>query len=196
MRSINYIIVEVDSAYNNDKDIGNGINITVNTSIESVEHINRVAKVVKAPDFTMLEEGDEVIVHHNIFRLRNDQMGLEVESNYWIEDNKYFVPLTEVFMYRRGDSDWKALDPYCFVKPIEQEQPEQVQGIYVKDMEDNYKGMVKNTGVMAYVNESLKSLGVSDGDTIAFSNYSEYEFTIDGELYYKMATKDIIGIYK
>ena len=196
MRSINYIIVEVDSAYNNDKDIGNGINITVNTSIESVEHINRVAKVVKAPDFTMLEEGDEVIVHHNIFRLRNDQMGLEVESNYWIEDNKYFVPLTEVFMYRRGDSDWKALDPYCFVKPIEQEQPEQVQGIYVKDMEDNYKGMVKNTGVMAYVNESLKSLGVSDGYTIAFSNYSEYEFTIDGELYYKMATKDIIGIYK
>ena len=196
MRSINYIIVEVDSAYNNDKDIGNGINITVNTSIESVEHINRVAKVVKAPDFTMLEEGDEVIVHHNIFRLRNDQMGLEVESNYWIEDNKYFVPLTEVFMYRRGDSDWKALDPYCFVKPIEQEQPEQVQGIYVKDMEDNYKGMVKNTGVMAYVNESLKSLGVSDGDTIAFSNYSEYEFTIDGELYYKMATKDIIAIYK
>lgn len=196
MRSINYIIVEVDSAYNNDKDIGNGINITVNTSIESVEHINRVAKVVKAPDFTMLEEGDEVIVHHNIFRLRNDQMGLEVESNYWIEDNKYFVPLTEVFMYRRGDSDWKALDPYCFVKPIEQEQPEQVQGIYVKDMEDNYKGMVKNTGVMAYVNESLKSLGVSDGDTIAFSNYSEYEFMIDDELYYKMATKDIIGIYK
>ena len=73
-----YVIVETDSAYNNEKKITEDISIVVNTTIESVEHINRKGKVIASPSFTILKEGDEVILHHNIFRLRNGVKGEKV----------------------------------------------------------------------------------------------------------------------
>lgn len=192
MPSINFVIVEADSAYNNETESG----IVVNTSIEDVSRINRIAKVIEAPEFTILEKGDEIIVHHNIFRLRNDMKGEVVQSNFFLEENKYFVPLTEIFMYRRKGGDWNAIAPYCFVKPIKKEKVEKIGSVFLPQLEDKttHKGMIKNTGIMSYPNDSLSELGVKKGDKIIFSKNSEYEFDIEGELYYKMSTKDIIGL--
>ena len=101
MKSINYLIVELDKAYENEVEVSTGEKVIVNSTIEDVSFINRKARVVSAPEFTILQKGDEVIVHHNIFRLRNDVKGVVAPSNYDIGDNKYIVPLTEVFMYKR-----------------------------------------------------------------------------------------------
>lgn len=195
MGSINYVIIEAEQAYNNEIEISNGNTLVVNTTIESIEHINRIGKVIDAPEFTILEKGDEVIVHHNIMRLRNGVHGVQVESNFHIEDNKYFVPLTEVFMYRRNGGEWKAIDPFCFVKPIKQDKKEKIGSLLLPEnsTEGTHKGMVKNQGIMMYPNKELEELGVVKGTRVIFSDYSEYEFMIDGELFYKMSTKDIIG---
>lgn len=190
MKSFNYIIVEVDSDYNNEVKIAENLSVVVNSTIESVEHINRVAKVISAPSFTILEEGDEVIIHHNICRLRNGVSGEQTKSNYHLEDNKYFVPLTEVFMYKR-EGVWKAISPYCFVKPIKSEEIK--SDLVVIDSSDTHKGMQKNIGIMSYPNPWLESQDINSGDTIAFSDDSEYEFKIDGEVYYKMSNNDILG---
>lgn len=190
MESINYLIVELDSAYNNEEEISTGDSVIVNSTIESVAHINRVATVKSAPSFTILKEGDKVVVHHNIFRLRNDPKGNMVESNYYIEDNLYFVPLTEVFMYKR-DSDWIAIDPYCFVEPIIKKSEE---GFSLQPSEDTYKGYLKNEGIITYLNKELTLQGLKRGDRVKFSKNSEYEFNIDSKLYYKMSTKDILAV--
>ena len=187
MSTINYVIVEVEKAYNNEVVLSTGLNIVVNTTIESVEHINRKAVVVEAPDFTVLEEGDEVIIHHNILRLRNGVGGKMVSSSFHLEGNRYFVPLTEVFMYKR-DGDWVCLDPFCFVKPVKAQGQELYLG---KD--STHKGMEKLRGVMIHPNSQLKAMGIEKGDNIIFSPNSEYEFSIDGELCYKMATRDIMA---
>lgn len=192
MESFNYIIVEVESDYNNEKRITDDISIVVNTTIESVEHINRKAKVISAPDFTILKSGDEVIIHHNICRLRNGVKGKMVNSDFWIEDKKYFVPLTEVFMYKRGDDDWKAIAPYCFVEPIKYEDNSNSL-IKLIDTSETHKGMIRNIGFMRYSNQILNDYNINDGDLIAFSDNSEYEFIIDNKLYYKMSVKDILG---
>lgn len=192
MESFNYIIVEVESDYNNEKKITDDISIVVNTTIESVEHINRKAKVISAPDFTILKSGDEVIIHHNICRLRNGVKGKMVNSDFWIEDKKYFVPLTEVFMYKRGNNDWKAIAPYCFVEPIEHEDNSNSL-IKLIDTSETHKGMIRNIGFMRYSNQILNNYNINDGDLIAFSDNSEYEFIIDNKLYYKMSVKDILG---
>ncbi len=186
--TINYIIVEVDQAYQNKVD-----GITVNSSIESVEHINRIAKVVEAPDFTILNKGDEVVIHHNIFRLRNGLRGKRLQSNYHLEGNKYFVPLTEVFMYKRDDSDWNAIRPFVFVKPIKKEDVK-VGNVIINSSEQNsHKGMIKQHGIVKYPNDELVRNGVNVGDKIIFSTWSEYEFNINGETLYKMSTKDILA---
>lgn len=186
--TINYIIVEVDEAYVNEV---NGI--VVNSTIESVGHINRIARVVEAPDFTILKKGDEVVMHHNILRLRNGIRGKKVQSNYHLEGNKYFVPLTEVFMYKR-DSDWEAIRPFVFVKPIPKEDVKIGSFIVDANEANSHKGMKKLRGIIKYPNYELLANGVNTGDEIVFSEWSEYEFNINGEILYKMSTKDILAV--
>lgn len=192
MQTFNYVIIEVEEDYNNEKKLSENCSIIVNNTIESVEYINRKAKVISAPSFTILQEGDEVIIHHNICRLRNGIKGEVVKSNYFIEDKKYFVPLTEIFMYKRDGGDWKSISPYCFVKPIKDDT--KISNVLdVIDTSDKHKGMIKNTGIMMYSNEYLESNDIKKGDTVIFSDYSEYEFLIDDEIYYKMCNNDILG---
>lgn len=188
MKSINYVIVELDKPYLNEVELSNGSSFIVNSTIENVDYINRVATVIESPDFTILKKGDKVVAHHNIFRLRNGMKGERLQSNYHIEGNKYFIPLLEVFMYDSGNG-WEAIDPYCFVKPIKQEQG---NGFQLSLKETSYKGRVPQHGIMWFPNKSLKEQGVERGDKVFFSKYSEYEFNIDGELYYKMKTTDIL----
>lgn len=191
MKSINYAIVELDEAYNNSVKLTTGEDFIINSTIEDVSYINRVAKVIAIPEGLTVKEGDLVIAHHNIFRLRNDFKGNPIQSNYFIEGNRYLVPLTEIFMYKRDDSDWVPLNPFCFIKPINFEHNE---GFEMPLIEASYKGKIRNMGEMVYPNPELLSQGVKKGDIIMFNQWSEYEFVINGELYYKMSTRDIISV--
>lgn len=185
MISVNYVIVEVQELYVNTED-----GFIVNDSIENVESINRVATVISAPKSTIIKTGDQLIVHHNIFRKKYDVSGKQINSNFWLEDNKFFVPLTEIFMYKR-DSDWIAIDPFCFIKSIPSDETK-VVGFNLS--ENIHKGMKKHTGIVSYSNNILESRGIRKGDRVVFSKNSEYEFKIDGILYYKMKSKDILGV--
>ena len=186
--TINYIIVEIDEAYNNEED-----GIVVNSTVESIQHINRTARVLEAPDFTILKKGDEVVCHHNIFRIRNGIQGQKVKSNYNLEGNIYFVPLTEVYMFKR-DSDWNAIRPYVFVKPVNYEDKKFGNIIITGADSNTHKGKEKLKGVIKYPNDELVHNGVKEGDEVVFSSFSQYEFNINGETLYKMSTKDILAI--
>lgn len=194
MKAVNYMIVEVDSAYNNEKKIGD-VSLVVNSTIESVEHINRIAKVVASPEFTPIKAGDEVIIHHNICRLRNGVKGKLVQSDYHIQDNMYFVPLMEIFAYKPINGEWTALAPFCFVEPIKDET-KQIGSILVQNSGDVHKGMLVRQGIIQYTNPELEEYGVIKGDHISFSADSEYEFVIDGKVYYRMKTTDILGKFE
>lgn len=185
MEAVNFILVEVDNEYNNEI---NGV--IINSTVENVECINRIATVISAPEFTILQKGDKIMVHHNVTRKKNDVKGNTIKSDFHIEDNLYFVPLDATFMYKRDESDWVSIDPYCFLKPISAEESE---GFALSIAEGSYKGMKYNVGTMWYPNKHLSQQGAVRGDKVAFREYSEYEFWIDGELYYKMSTSDVLG---
>lgn len=189
MKAVNYLIVELDEAYLNTVEVSSGEKVIVNSTIESVEHINREATVISAPEYTILQKGDKIIAHHNIFRLRNDTKGNTIPSDYHIKDNLYFVPLTEVFMYNR-DGKWLAIDPHCFVEPIVKQKSK--DGFDLSDDEGSYKGRVDLKGILRFPNQSLLDQGAKEGDVVVFKKYSEYEFNIGGKLYYKMPTKNVL----
>jgi len=197
MVTINYVIVEITDTYKNEVEVTEGITFTVNSTIESVENINRVAKVIQSPSFTTLEEGDEVIVHHNIARKRNGNSGDEEVSHFHIEGNKYFVPFSEIFMVKKkGSPDFEVLTPYVFVEAIQKKEEKQGYFTLNSNESNSHKGMEKLVGIMAYPNEELISQGVKVGDKVIFRPYSEYEFNINNKKYYKMSTKDILAISK
>jgi co-chaperonin GroES (HSP10) len=189
MKSVNHIIVKVRDSYNNNKR-----GIIQNTSIETVSSINREVEVYSAPEGVVINKGNKVIIHHNILRFRNNMKGQLINSNYFlgtVNDYKLFiVPLTEVFMYKSDDSDWTALDPFCFIKPVKKENLDKV--LLSEEDSFDHKGNVKHHGIIKYPNKYMEELGLKVGDKVIFSNWSEYEFEIEGELLYKMSTKDIL----
>ena len=186
--TINYIIVEIDEAYNNEED-----GIVVNSTVESVRHINRIATVLEAPDFTILKKGDKVICHHNIFRIRNGIKGQKVRSNYNLEDNVYFVPFTEVFMFKR-EENWEAIRPYVFIKPAYYNDKKVDNITLVGNSNNSHKGNKKLRGFVKYPNDDITKSGVKVGDEVVFSSHSQYEFNVEGETLYKMSTRDILAI--
>lgn len=192
MKSFLYVIVEVDSAYNNFIDLGEGKKLQINNSIDDVETINRVGKVVSAPSYMNCNKGDLLLFHHNICRQSWNKGRIKV-SNFCIKENFYYVPATEAMMImRQGEEEWESLDPFVFVKPIEAGVKELPNG--AKVLEQNYKGRKNLQGIVEYPNKKLLEMGVKKGDHVWFQQDSEHEYKIKGELFYKMKTDDILAI--
>jgi hypothetical protein len=82
MKSVyNFVVTPVKSRYNNTKQIAEK-ELILNTEMVSYQHVNRNAIVVSKPMIgdTEIETGDEVIVHHNVFRRWQNQYGEEKNS--------------------------------------------------------------------------------------------------------------------
>jgi len=188
MKSLHYVLIQVDQSYNNELMVGD-ISVITNNTIESVANINRIAKVISAPEGVVLKAGDEIIFHHNILRTIYGYKGQKIFSEYWVKDNIYFIPPAEIFAYR-NNAGWTALSPYCFVEPITASQTGEL--IQNKD-EYTHKGNERLQGLIWLNNPELESQGIRVGDRVLYTPYSEHAFEIDGKEYYKMRTKDIVA---
>jgi len=195
MKATLYFIVEVEDDYNNYVSLGDGKKLKINDSIESVENINRVGKLISAPKGTIVQEGDFLLFHHNICRKSWGFKSKLRKSVFNIRGNIYYIPVTEIFMYKKPeDKDWTAINPFVFVKPIEATKKVLPNGLEVT--EDTYKHKKDLVGIMWYINKDLENQGVKRGDKISFQEYSQHEFIINGEIYYKMKTEDVLAVYE
>ena len=193
MKSTVYFLVRVEDTYNNYVQLDDGQRLSTNNSIDSVENINRVGKVIDAPKGAIVEEGDLLLFHHNICREAWGLKGKKRKSGFAISDNVFFIPVTEIFMYmKKGTDNWVALAPFTFVEPIPAGTKTLPNGITVE--EESHKGMKPLVGRMAYPNQELIDKGVKEGDIIAFQEYSEHEYQLKGKLYYKMRSSDVLAI--
>ena len=188
MKSLHYVIVKADSTYVNQEDV-DGIEYTVNVDIDNVKSINRTAEVVCAPDGSNLSSGDTVVIHHNIMRENIHTSGKKTRGNYYIADNHWWCPMSEVIMKKDKRNKWVPLENFLFVRPIKQEDIELSFGITLKPR--SYKGMQEKKGIIVIGNDKLT--GACVGDTVYLTDHSEHEFIIDGELLYKCEIEDILG---
>ena len=112
-----FIVSPIGERYNNSKKVGDK-ELILNTEIFNHQFVNRKAKVIATPLLfqSPIELGDEVIVHHNIFRRWHDVKGREKNSrSYWKED-KYLITEDQIFLYK--NKDWKATSGFSFIKPL------------------------------------------------------------------------------
>jgi len=185
MKSVyDFIIEPVGERYDNELKIGDK-NLVLNSKIESHKFVNNKAKVVSIPLAikTPIKVGDEIIVHHNIFRRYYNQKGKEVNSSKYFKDNTYFCQLDQIYMYGRNNL-WKPFNGRCFVAPI----------INKDDLE--IKKQKNHIGILKYGNSSLEALKISEDDIVGFTPNSEFEFVINDELLYCMKSKDIVIKYE
>lgn len=179
MQSIYNIIVEPKGErYNNKK---NGIIYNTHIDEKDFHYTNRIGIVKSLPLIdTPFEVGDEVIVHHNVFRKYWGFSGHLRTSSNDIDNNLFKVPQEQVYAYKRN-GEWTAIDKWVFVKPIKADK-----GSIIYDLNTE----VEREGIIAFGAPE----GFKIGDRVAFTPHSEYEFNIDDEKLYRMRHIDLIAI--
>ena len=119
MKSVyNFVVTPIGERYNNTKKVEGG-DLILNTEIYNHQFVNRIAKVISTPIIgdTDIKPGDEVIVHHNIFRRWHNVKGIEKNSRSYFNEDTYFITQDQIFLYKR-DGKWNAPKGFCFVKPL------------------------------------------------------------------------------
>ena len=186
MRSpFSFIVTPVnDRRYDNVTDIG-GVEFITSVSQEDHTSSNRFAEVVSVPLNYKgeIKKGDTLLVHHNVFKFYNDMYGRIKSGKSFFKENLFFIDDDQFFLYKRKDI-WKSHGKYCFIKPL------LVEDSYLKKS-SKYEPL---KGTIKYSNLELKELGVKENDTVLYTPDSEYEYTVDGELLYRMFTNNITVI--
>jgi hypothetical protein len=176
MKSLyDFIVKPLEERYDNTKNV-NGKELIVNTNIENHIFVSKKAVVVSIPAAykTKIKVGDNVYVHHNVFRRYYDVKGREKNSGTYFKDNMYFCSPQQIYMYND-----KCHLNYCFVKPIKG-----IDNIHNKKEREYF-------GVLKYSNKSLERVGLHPGALVVFTPNSEFEFIIEGERLYCMKSNDI-----
>jgi hypothetical protein len=186
MQSLFSFIVEPkNKRYENEVDI-NGKKLIVNTTMDDHKYVSRVGIVKSLPKIgeTNIKIGDEVIVHHNVFRRFHDIRGIEKNSSSYFKEDLYFCYYDQIFLYKQN-GDWKAPFDFCFVKPIENKKQ------FISAQKERPR-----VGILKYGNSSLDAFKVNEGSLVGFSPSSEYEFIIENDRLYRMRTNDITIKYE
>ena len=176
MKSLySFIVKPLNERYDNVKKVDDKT-LIINTGIENHRFVSKKAAVVSTPAAytSKVKVGDELYVHHNIFRRWYNMKGEEKNSSTFFKDDLYFVSPEQIYMY-----NLKPHLDYCFVKPLKNQ-----------NLLENRKEQ-PNVGIMKYSNSSLEALGITPGTLITFTPNSEFEFIIDGERLYCMKSNDI-----
>ena len=119
MKSVyNFVVTPIGERYNNTKKVEGG-DLILNTEIYNHQFVNRIAKVISVPIIgnTDIKPGDEVIIHHNVFRRWYNVKGVEKNSRSYFNEDTYFITQDQIFLYKRN-REWKAPKGFCFVKPL------------------------------------------------------------------------------
>lgn len=181
MKSLYNYIISTNNRYDNKKAVEDK-ELILNTEITERDYhfVNRVGKVISTPINikTPIKPGDDVIVHHNVFRRWFDVRGNERNSGSFINDNRYTVYPDQLFAYKQKNK-WRALPQFCFVAPVS------------NDDKWSVLSEKKLVGELVYSNDYLDSLGLTVGALIGFTPSSEYEFNIDDKKLYRIQSKDV-----
>ena len=182
----NFIVTPKKNRYENEIEV-NGKQLIVNTTMDDHRYVSRIGIVESVPKVNPGEimKGDEVIVHHNVFRRFHDVRGNEKNSSSYFTEDMYFCYHDQIFLYKR-DGKWNAPFDFCFVKPIAEKEKRLV----------THEKERSNIGIIKYGNSSLNAFKINEGDLIGFTPDSEYEFLVENERMYRMKTKDIAIKYE
>ena len=174
-----YVIKPVGQRYNNSIKVDGGKSLILNTEIFNHGYINRKAVVISVPvnNVHKLQEGQEVVVHHNIFRRWHNVKGIEKNSRGFLNEEEYLASPDQIYMYKTAT--WECINGYTFVKPLKNKDK------FSSNAEQPLVGVVK----------------YSDGtflptQLVGFTPSSEYEFVVDGERLYRVMNKFITIEYE
>jgi len=173
-----YIVSPIGDRYNNSVQVGEQ-ELILNTEIFNHQYINRLAKIIATPLLfqSPLNVGDEVIVHHNVFRRWHDMKGREKNSRSYFKEDKYIISQDQIYLYKKDD--WSATPGYSFIKPLKS----------IDSLDTEIERPL--IGIIKYSDGSFNK-----EELVGFAPSMEYEFIVDGERLYRVMNKFITIKYE
>lgn len=159
------------------------MDLILNTELHNHNYSNRIAKVLALPSEikTEIQVGDNVIVHHNVFRRFKDIRGQEKNSKSYYTENVYFANEDQIYAYKRKNK-FVACKGFNFVKPIKEDK------MFSINFEKECIGVL-------YVKDPFLN-NINKGDLVGFKPGAEYEFVINNERFYRVPTNSITIKYE
>lgn len=183
MRSLHHFVCEPKDGkrYDNTKELSGKQFITSSTE-EDHSVTNRIAVVKSVPlkYDGPIKPGDELIVHHNIFRIYHDMKGREKSSYAHLFGNTFLIDPFDIYAYRRNDGQFTAITPYVFISPVDKMS---------ESIIENNIATEELTGVIVYSNDDSKDLTV--GRMIKYKPHIEYEFNIEGKRLFRLNVNNV-----
>jgi len=173
-----FIVSPIGERYNNSTKVGEK-ELILNTEVFNHQYVNRLAKVIATPLLfqSPIKVGDEVIVHHNVFRRWHDIKGREKNSRSYLEENKYLIQSDQIYLYK--NKEWKATAGYSFIKPL--------KSFYSLSAEEEQPLI----GVVKYSDGTFNK-----EELVGFRPNSEYEFIVNEERLYRVKNNFITIKYE
>ena len=177
-----FIVSPIGKRYNNSTKVGDK-NLILNTEVYNHQYVNRLAKIIATPLLfqSPINVGDEVIVHHNIFRRWHDVKGRERNSRSYLDDNRYLISEDQIFLYNQNS--WKAIPGYSFIKPVKSTNP------YHYNLELNIEKPL--VGIIKYSDGTFRK-----NELIGYCPKMQCEDFINGERLYRVMNKFITIKYE
>lgn len=181
MRSLYDFIITPKGERTTNKTHIEGKELLLNTELQNHQYVNRVGIVIGVPIIgeTEVKTGDEIIVHHNVFRRFYDVRGNEKNSRSFFGEDMYFIRPDQLYAYRSPGNVWRPTEGFYFVKPLKNNES------FAENKEVIGKGIIK------YGDENLQP-----GTLVGFKPGAEYEFIIDGERLYRVPVQFITIKYE
>ena len=163
-----FIVSTVGERYNNSKKIGEK-ELILNTEIYNHHFVNRLAKVIATPLLfqSPINVGDEVIVHHNVFRRWHNIKGVEKNSRSYLKEDKYLVFEDQIYLYKK--QNWVSMPGFSFIKPLESSD------IFSFEKEKPLVGVIKYSDGTFDIN-----------DLVGFRPKTQCEDFVNGERIYRV----------
>ena len=171
-----------NSQYINEEEIG-GSKLIINTSIEHAKDVQKIGIVRSLPMHFKgdLQIGDEIVTHHNVFRITYNDKGVPMQSDFHFKDDLFFIEEDMIYLKIRN-GEISSYNDNVFVEPIKEE-------VFLEG-----EKLVERQGIVRFTSESLKKLGVLPNTKIHFRKHCEAEFRIFGMNLYKMKENRILAI--
>jgi hypothetical protein len=174
-----FIIKPIGGRYNNSTKI-DGKELILNTDTHNHLYVNRLAKVIATPLLfqSPINVGDEVIVHHNVFRRWNDVKGIERNSRSYWKDNRYIISGDQIYLYKSKDV-WQTMPGFSFVKPLKSK--------------DKFNTSIETplVGIIKYSDGAFE-----ENQIVGFGPKMNVEDFINGERLYRVMNKFITIKYE
>jgi len=192
MESMLGFVVEIPKRLNDTVDLGNGVEIFMETKFDQFRHRTTSGKVVALParHKTPVKVGDTLYFHHLV--VINGGTPLPgFDGCYTVRYDPDVATSSHAIAYTpKGEEDIIAMSKWCLLEGLEEKEDVKSETIEVVTLKEKEVSRAK----IFRACPGSEEYGVKQGDVVGIRNKSDYRIVINDKEYYRTRPEDMLYV--